>query len=77
MDMFRIPQHVEDELQALLKLLCPSVIMLKSQMLNESIEISSILIKKEKIELLGKVKEDRRHHSPPYTILHASPWGLL
>jgi hypothetical protein len=26
MDMFRLPQHVEDELQAFLELLCPSVI---------------------------------------------------
>jgi hypothetical protein len=30
MDMCRIPQHVEDELQAFLELLCPSAIVLKS-----------------------------------------------
>jgi hypothetical protein len=30
MDMFRVPQHMEDELQAFLELLCPSVIVLKS-----------------------------------------------
>jgi hypothetical protein len=30
MDMFRIPQHVEDELQAFLELLCPNAIVFKS-----------------------------------------------
>jgi hypothetical protein len=30
--MSRLPQHVEDELQAFLELLCPSAIMFKSQM---------------------------------------------
>jgi hypothetical protein len=30
MDMFRVPQHMEDELQAFLELLRPSVIVLKS-----------------------------------------------
>jgi hypothetical protein len=48
---------VEDELQAFLKLLCPSAIVLRSQMLKESIEISNILIKEEKIKLLSKVEE--------------------
>jgi hypothetical protein len=56
--MFRLPQHVEYELQAFLELLCPSAIVLKSQMFEESIEISSILVKEEKIELLDKVKEE-------------------
>jgi len=56
MDMFRVPQHVEDELQAFLKLLCPSAIVLRSYMPKESIEISSILVKEEKIELFSKVK---------------------
>jgi hypothetical protein len=55
MDMSRVPQHVED-VQAFLELLCFSAIMLRSQMSKESIEISSILVKKEKIELLSKVK---------------------
>ncbi len=58
MDMFRLPQHMKDELQAFLELLCPSVIMLVSQMPKESIEISSILIEEEKIELLRKMKEE-------------------
>jgi hypothetical protein len=46
---------VEDELQTFLELLCPSAIMLRSQMLEENIKISRILVKKEKIELLNKV----------------------
>jgi hypothetical protein len=54
--MSKIPQHVEDDLQAFLELLCFSAIVLKSQMPKESIEISSILVKEEKIELLSKVK---------------------
>jgi hypothetical protein len=64
MDMFRVSQHVEDELHTFLELVCPSVIVLGSQMLKKSIEISSILIKKEKIEkektkeLQSKVKEN-------------------
>ncbi len=58
MDMSKLPQHVEDELQAFLELLCPNAIVLKSQMPNESIKISKILIKEEKIELLSKVKEE-------------------
>jgi hypothetical protein len=58
MDMFRVPQHVEDELQTFLELLCPNGIVLRSHMPKESIKISSILIKKEKIELLSKVKEE-------------------
>jgi hypothetical protein len=56
MDMSRVPQHVEDELQAFLELLCFSAIVLRSQMHEESIEISSILVKNKKIELLSKVK---------------------
>ncbi len=58
MDMSKVPQHVEDELQTFIELLCPSAIMFKSQMLKESIEILSILVKEEKIELLSKVKEE-------------------
>jgi len=46
MDMSRVPQHVEDELQTFLKLLCPSAIVFRSQMPKKSIEISSILVKK-------------------------------
>ncbi len=57
-DMFRLPQHVEDELQAFLKLLCPSVIVFRSQVLKESIEISNTLVKEEKIELLSKMKAE-------------------
>jgi hypothetical protein len=30
MDMSKLPQHVEDELQAFLELLCPNAIVLKS-----------------------------------------------
>ncbi len=56
--MSRVPQHVEDELQTFLKLLCPSAIVFRSQMPKKSIEISSILVKKEKIELFNKVKEE-------------------
>ncbi len=56
--MFRLPQHVEDEIQAFLELLCPSAIVFKSQMLKESIKISNILLKKENIELLSKMKEE-------------------
>jgi ABC-type sugar transport system ATPase subunit len=48
MDMSRVSQHVEDELQTFLELLFPSAIMFRS----------SILIKKEKIELFSKVKEE-------------------
>jgi len=58
MDMSRVPQHVEDELQTFLELLCPSGIVFRSHMPKESIKISSILIKKENIELLSKVKEE-------------------
>jgi hypothetical protein len=57
-DMFRLPQHVEDELQAFLELFCPSAIVFKSQVLKESIEISNTLIKEEKIELLSKMKAE-------------------
>ncbi len=57
MDMSRLPQHVEDELQTFLKSLCPSAIVLKSHMHDESKDILSILIKEEKIELFSKVKE--------------------
>ncbi len=39
MDMFRLPQHVENELQAILKLLYLSVVVLKSQVPKKSIEI--------------------------------------
>jgi hypothetical protein len=56
--MSRLPQHVEDELQAFLELRCPNAIMFKSQLLEESIEISNILVKEEKIELLNKVKKE-------------------
>ncbi len=49
---------MEDELQTFLKLICPNAIMLRSQMPKESIEISNILVKEEKIKLLSKVKED-------------------
>ncbi len=58
MDMSRLPQHGEDELQAFLKLLCLNAIVLKSQVPKKIIEIWSILIKEEKIELLSKVKEE-------------------
>jgi len=58
MDMSRLPQHVEDEQQTFLELLCPSVVVLKSQVPQESIEISSILVKEENIELFSKVKEE-------------------
>jgi hypothetical protein len=49
---------VEDELQASLELLCPNAIVLKSRMPKENIEISKILVKEKKIELLSKVKEE-------------------
>jgi NCAIR mutase (PurE)-related protein len=58
MDMSRLSQYVEDEFQTFLELLCPSVIVLKSQVPKESIEISNILIKEENIEVLSKVKEE-------------------
>jgi hypothetical protein len=45
MDMSKVPQHVEDEFQAFLELLCFSAIVLRSQMLKESIEISSMIVK--------------------------------
>ncbi len=67
--MFRLPQHVEDELQAFLELLCPSAIVLESHMPKESIEISNILVKEEIIELPNKGKEkpkelqSKRKHS--------------
>ncbi len=49
---------MENELQAFLKLICLSAIVFGSQMFKENIEISSILVKKENIELLNKVKEE-------------------
>jgi len=58
MDMSRLSQYVEDEFQTFLELLCPGVIVLKSQVPKESIEISNILIKEENIEVLSKVKEE-------------------
>jgi hypothetical protein len=58
MDMSRLSQYVEDEFQTFLELLCPSAIVLKSQVPQESIEISNILIKEENIEVLSKVKEE-------------------
>jgi len=58
MDMSRLPQYAEDEFQTFLELLCPSAIVLKSQVPQESIEISSILVQEENIELLRKVKEE-------------------
>jgi hypothetical protein len=39
MDMSRLLQHVEDELQAFLKLLCLTMVVLKSQVPKKSIEI--------------------------------------
>jgi NCAIR mutase (PurE)-related protein len=58
MDMFRLPQHVENELQTFLTLLCPNVILHESYMPKESIKFSNILFKDEKIELFSKVKEE-------------------
>jgi hypothetical protein len=58
MDMSRLPQHVEDELQAFLKLLCLSLVVLKSHVPKKSIETWKILVKEEKIELFSKVKEE-------------------
>jgi hypothetical protein len=56
--MSRLPQYVEDELQKNLELLCPNAVVLRSQVPKESIEVSIILVKEEKIELLSKVKEE-------------------
>ncbi len=39
MDMSRLPQHVKDELQAFLELLCITVVVLKSQVPKKSKEI--------------------------------------
>ncbi len=39
MDMSRLPQHVEDEVQAFLKLLCLNAIVFKSQVPKKIIEI--------------------------------------
>jgi hypothetical protein len=58
MDMSRPPQYVEDELFKKLELLCPNAVMLRSQVPKESIDISIILVKEVKIELLSKVKEE-------------------
>jgi hypothetical protein len=58
MDMFRLPQHVEDEFQTFLMLLCPNVIVHRSLMPKESLKISSILVKDEKIDLFNKVKKE-------------------
>jgi hypothetical protein len=38
MDMSRVPQHVEDEFNPFLELLCPSAIVLRSHMPKESID---------------------------------------
>ncbi len=54
MDMSRLPQHVENELQAILKLLRLSAVVLKSQVPKKSIEIWSIFFKEEKIELFSE-----------------------
>jgi len=57
MDMSRLLQYVKDAFQTFLKLLCPSAVVFKSQVPKESIEISSILVKEENIELLNKGKK--------------------
>jgi hypothetical protein len=49
MDMSKLPQDVEDELQAFLELLFPNAIVLRSRMPKESIEIS---------KMFSKVKEE-------------------
>jgi hypothetical protein len=61
--MSRLPSHVEDELQALLKLPCPSAIVLTSKMPKESILVKDELLSKvkdESINLPSKRKEETR-----------------
>jgi len=61
--MSRLPSHVEDELQAFLKLFCPSAILLRSKVLKESILVKDELlskVKKKTIDLLNKGKEETR-----------------
>ncbi len=48
MDMSKLPQDVEDELQAFLELLFPNTIVLRSRMPKESIEISKMFSKVKK-----------------------------
>jgi hypothetical protein len=59
MDMSRLPQHVENELKAILELLCLSAVVLKSQVPKKSIEIWSTFFKEEKIELLSERADHR------------------
>jgi len=61
--MSRLPSHVEDELQAFKKLLCPSAIMFRSKVIKESILIKAELpsrVKEENIDLPCKRKEETR-----------------
>jgi hypothetical protein len=61
--MSRLPSHVEDELQAILELLCPNAIMLRSKVLKENILVKDELlnkVKKENIDLLSRGKEETR-----------------
>jgi len=61
--MFRLPSHVEDELQTILELLCPNAIMLRSKVPKENILVKDELlnkVKEESIDLLSKGKEETR-----------------
>jgi hypothetical protein len=61
--MFRLPSCVEDELQAFLKLLCPSVIMFRSKVLKENILVKVELpsrVKEESVDLPSKRKEETK-----------------
>jgi hypothetical protein len=71
-----LPSHVEDELQTFLKLLCPSVIVLRSKVFKENILVKDELfnkVKEENIDLLNKRKEETRglqNKLKKYPVLH-------
>jgi hypothetical protein len=61
--MSRLPSHVEDELQAIIELLCPNAIMFISKVPKESILVKDELIskvKEENIDLPSKGKEETK-----------------
>jgi heme exporter protein D len=74
--MSRIPSHVEDELQAIIKLLCLNGIVLRSKVPKESILIKYELlskVKEESIDLPNKGKEETgelQNKLKKYPILH-------
>jgi MarR-like DNA-binding transcriptional regulator SgrR of sgrS sRNA len=74
--MFRLLNHVEDKLQALLEFLCPNPILLESKVPKENILVKDELfsrMKEERIHLFNKRKEETKelqNKLKKYPILH-------